>query len=536
MGNVEERRSWSRTLAPGIADPWPRHALRRLVLGCVLLSVVGGLLLSLPVSWHGHHPYESELTLTEQNLHAVGTHGLNCLFMAVAALTGTGLQVYDAGADFSRFGHCVLLVLMELGGLLWLTLSTAAGWRLRAAMGWGTGDEATTHRAMVRIVLVVLGVAIGLQLLGMLAFLPVAREGGFAGGDVVSPWFAALFTSVSAWTNGGLLLRPDAVVRLSGAVWTYVVLAGLMWLGALGGPVLYELLRRPFRRAGMAGWSRFLKLTVTGSVVMAPLGAGCVFVTESTTFAHWQLRYRAQDRPGHLTTSSESPAASIPDSAEDLDEGNRIVFSGEDSELARGQRLRSLPGVRRWGAALLLALETGSGGMAPVRLDDESIAPASRLVLTGMMFVGGPLGGMAGGVRLMTLMVLAAVVFQTLRDSREATPGQTAGRFECFAAAGVILLGMGLLVAGVTWVLVYRQPDSLERCLFDAVSACGNVGLSTGVTAALPYEDHTPGPLLLRLSGRLALIFGMLAGKMLPVAVILSMTRAKTASRPSSRA
>lgn len=516
-------RGWSRILAPGVGEAWPCNAVRRLLLLSLLIAVAGGIVLALPLSWHGHHPYDPDLSSTEQDLYDLSTHTLNCLFTAAAAFTGTGLHVYELGSDFSTFGQYAVLALMEMGGLIWLTLSTVAGWRLRAAMGWSGGREDGSHRAMIRVALVVLALAIVFQLIGTLTFLPSARDGMLSDDQEARPWLTAAFTSVSAWMNCGLTLRRNAWVSMDTTTRVYVLLAGLTWLGSLGGPVLYEIIRMPFRRARSAGRtvSPFLKLTVFGSVAMVMLGAGCLFLVESTTAAHWQLHDKAIGRPGHLATSSASAAPStLP-----ADAGNTegvLVFSSRDSIRADRERLRSQVPARRFASSLFLSLQTGSTGMTPVRLDDDSIAPASRLILIIMMFAGGPLGGTAGGVRLMTVIVLAVAL---IRATRGATDDGDIARHRCFASAGVILFGMALLVTCVTLVLVYRQPDSLDRCLFEAVSACGNVGLSTGLTSALPSEDHTPGPLLLRLSSRFALILGMLLGRLLPLAVILRMTR-----------
>ena len=76
------------------------------------------------------------------------------------------------------------------------------------------------------------------------------------------------------------------------------------------------------------------------------------------------------------------------------------------------------------------------------------------------------------------------------------------------------------IVGLTTFVLIYRQAASLEAGLFEAVSACGNVGLSTGLTgriAQLSVQD--------RLAGQLALIFAMLAGRVIPLGILLCCTR-----------
>jgi Trk-type K+ transport system membrane component len=91
-------------------------------------------------------------------------------------------------------------------------------------------------------------------------------------------------------------------------------------------------------------------------------------------------------------------------------------------------------------------------------------------------------------------------------------------------AAGVTAV-MVTLIAITTLVLTYRQSASLETCLSEAVSACCNVGLTTGLTARLPMEDNLAGPILLRFASRVALILAMLLGRTLPIGILLACTR-----------
>ncbi len=544
LASCPAQRGWMRSLMPGTGEAWPCHSIHRLFLVILLIWLIGTALLALPVAWDGYHPYEADLPLSQQKAYPLSTHVLNVGVMSMGALTGTGLPLLNVGHDFSLFGRWVLLAMMELGGLVWLTLSTAAGWRLRAAMGWGHADDEPSHAGMRRVVMVTLGLAVLLQAVGALVLRSATLNGtllpeGLDGNDATS-WAAAIFTSVSAFTNTGFLWRRGSLIGSDVGVWVYVTLGALMWLGALGGPVLYEIVSRLFHRAGAPrrGWSTFFKLTVLGSVGLVITGGLLVFIVESTRNAQWQLRYESEGRPGHLNTSSSGGSASeSPTTASDALIGGGFDFGNGDEPLslseppsrAERERLQTMSAGQRLGHALFLALQTGSGGMHGVRLDDASIAPASRWVLTGMMLIGGPLGGTSGGVRFVTLIVLAVALRRAIRSEID---GRELFRAKAVSACGVGLVNMLGLVAVVTFVLVYRRPDALERCLFDAVSVCSNVGLSTGLTAGLPLEDHTPGPLILRFLSRLTLIGGMLLGKLIPLFVMLRMVPAST-SQPN---
>lgn len=141
--------------------------------------------------------------------------------------------------------------------------------------------------------------------------------------------------------------------------------------------------------------------------------------------------------------------------------------------------------------------------MNAVRLDEASLSPASRWLMSGWMLIGGGIGGTGGGLRITLVFLLLT---SWLRPRKENGSPDRAAALSMAVAVVVILIVLIFLTA---FGLLYREAGSFEACLFEAVSACCNVGLSTGLTAQLSVQ------------GRMIVILAMFLGRVLPLCVLL---------------
>jgi trk system potassium uptake protein TrkH len=173
------------------------------------------------------------------SLAAPGISWVDALFTATSAVCVTGLTVVDTGGQFSRFGHCAILLLIQLGGLGIMTYTSLAVYLLgrrvsltdRIAVGQSLLHDPSFHlgRFLLRVVLGALAV----ELFGA-ALLHLADPQGF-------PPFAALFHAVSAFCNAGFSLFPDNLTAWRGHWGVNLVIMLLITLGGLGFYVLNEL-------------------------------------------------------------------------------------------------------------------------------------------------------------------------------------------------------------------------------------------------------------------------------------------------------
>jgi len=147
------------------------------------------------------------------------------------------------------------------------------------------------------------------------------------------------------------------------------------------------------------------------------------------------------------------------------------------------------------------------GGITPRTAGFNSIDyghAQSETILLGtiMMFIGGGSAGTAGGIKVNTFVLLAFVIWAEIRGEQQVTIGRRAvAPAAVREALSVALLGIAVVVVG-TMLLLVDSVQPLDRVLFEASSAFGTSGLSTGITAS--FDAY----------GRIVLITLMFVGRL----------------------
>lgn len=480
------------------------HPARLVVLGFLGLIVTGGLLLSLPRAMTPEHRHEEGQYEAKRIL--------NCFFTSASAACVTGLVVYDTGSDFTPFGQAVILGLIQVGGLGIMIFGSIFGvlvgrqLSLRQSLAL---QDALSHqtvgqlRQMIRFIVLI---TLLCEAVGAAMLYPMWGEGVTS---VAQRVFHSAFHSVSAFCNAGFALRSDSLIHHRGAWQVYGCVMPLIVLGGLGFPVLLDLYRwarsgilaaaprrreldptmPPVQAPGRAPYrfSLHTKIVLSSSVVLIVLPAMLLLLFESAP--EWRSR--------------------------DQLEASRVRAEAE----GRPSSMADLPPLERAGAALFQAVTTRTAGFNTVNMDVDSISPASRFLLCLLMFIGGSPASTAGGVKTAALAILILGVVSTLRgrDSVEAFK-RTIPLIVIRRAAAVVVV-MLAVVGACTLALCYTEAVPLPRVLFEAVSACGTVGLSTGLTDELS------------IAGRIVVILAMFVGRIGPLTVLIALAGGKTSAR-----
>ena len=147
----------------------------------------------------------------------------------------------------------------------------------------------------------------------------------------------------------------------------------------------------------------------------------------------------------------------------------------------------------------------------------------SRLSLIALMFVGGSPGSVAGGIKLMVFAVLVLTVWSTIRGREHTTVfGRTIPDALVRKCATLIVLSL-VTVMSVAGVLAFTDANlgtqSLGPLLFEATSAFGTTGLSTGITSSLSFP------------GKIAIMVAMFVGRVGPLAVMAGLASVARARR-----
>jgi potassium uptake TrkH family protein len=364
-------------------------------------------------------------------------HLVDALFTSASAVCVTGLVTTDTAQHWSVFGEVVIMLLMQAGGLGIMSLATEVALLVSGKLGLHARALAQTEtktlrpadvRRVLRKVLV-----FSLSAEALIAVVLTGRW--WLGYDI--PFgraaYQGIFHAVSAFNNGGFALWPDSLARFRADGWIIVTVTLAVLVGGLGFPVVFELARN-WHRPGR--WSVLTRITVIVTAIL--LAGGFVVITA----AEWN---------------------------------NPATLGGLD------------PSTRFLNGAFA-AVMPRSGGFTT--FDTAGLTSESLLIHNMLMFIGGGSAGTAGGIKVTTFGLLAYVIWAELRGEPRVGVGRRSIPADLQRQALTIaLVGVGA-VAIASLFLASMTSHTTDRVVFEAVSAFGTVGLSTGITADLPRAAH----------------------------------------------
>lgn len=383
---------------------------------------------------------------------AGGPAWLTALFTATSSACVTGLIVVDTPAYWTTFGQVVILGLIQVGGFGIMTLASLLALVVSRRLG-------LRNRMVAQAEAKALGLGDLRTVLVGVAIITIAVETASAlvlslrfllGYDysVGRALYHGVFHSVSAFNNAGFALYSDNLVRFVTDPWITFGTALPVIIGGIGFPVLLELERR-----GRA-WRRFsihTKITLGMTAILLLLGTLSVLTFE------WS-------NPGTLGP---------------LSTGEKLMASFYQGTIPRTAGFNSL--------------------------DYGAMNETTWLVTTVLMFIGGGSAGTAGGIKVTTFALFALVIRAEVRGEPNVNAlGRRIPTGAQRQALSVALLAVGVVV-GSTLILMAVGSFPLAETLFEAVSAFGTVGLSTGITG--DFSGF----------GRLVLIALMFMGRVGPI-------------------
>jgi trk system potassium uptake protein TrkH len=383
-----------------------------LVISYGTINLVGTLLLALP--WASTQPGSSAL--------------LQAWFTATSALTVTGLTVVTTSTHWTLFGQSVILVLMQIGGLGLMVLTTVflsalglrihLGQRVLVAQDRNHFDISgilSLVRSIVLLTLVLEG--IGIVLMALL--LPEIWNEGWGRGI-----FFVAFHAVSAFNGAGFDLTGQSLEPYRLYLGLNLVFIVLILLGSLGYVVLQEML--VLRRWQRPSLHSRLVLWVTGGITL--FGSAFYFLTEY-----------------HHTLAA-------------LSLEHKIVTS-------------------------LFQAVTRTAGFTTVPLSAWNEPFIFLMIL--MMFIGAGPGSVGGGIKTTTFGTILLAVWAIARGSKEVVIFEREISSESVSKAFTVTVIALLLVSSSTLTLMITEKLPFMPVLFEVVSAMATVGLSMGVTQHL---------------------------------------------------
>lgn len=356
-----------------------------------------------------------------------GVKTLDNLFIATSAVSTTGLVTVSVSDSYNLLGQAVVLLLIQLGGIGYMTFGSFVILSRKKELSAERSDVGQTVFSLPKsfridkFIRSVVVFTVVIESCGALALYPIFRNAG----DPDAAW-SAIFHSVSSFCTAGFSLYNNSFEAYAGNFWLNAVIATLSYFGALGFIVCVDYWRM-FR-------GKVRQVTLTSKIIL------------------WSTLW--------LTAT-----------------GTVLILLSEPS-------IQAKPLEEKLIAAFFQAM-TSMTTVGFNTINMSSLSRATLLVLTVLMVIGASPSGTGGGLKSTSFSALIGVMRSALRGEREVRFwGRVVPMERVWMAMAAIGFYLFLLVAG-TYMLELTESFEFEQTLFEAASALGTVGLSTGITSSL---------------------------------------------------
>ncbi|HET6883174.1 MAG TPA: potassium transporter TrkG [Pirellulales bacterium] len=402
---------------------------------------------------------------------------IDALFTATSASCVTGLAVRSTGRELSRLGQAAVLVLIQVGGIGIMTITTFVVLRLggreslrhRVLLTQTLGSAERDLRIMIWKILRLVAVCEGAGCL--LLALPAFSD---SGGDLADGLWTALFHSISAFCNAGFALHDSSLAPQRANVLVNLTVMALIVTGGIGFPVIRDV-SGALRGGNLRPWeslSMHSKMMLIGTASLLAGGAALFL------FLEW----------------------------------NNVL-----TDMPLGEKLL---------VACFQSTTTRTAGFETVPMAHLTNATLFGFML--LMLIGGGPGSTAGGFKVSTFMVLVCHAWAKLRGRRGVNFfRRSVGQETLDAAMAAALLFATVAASALVIFLVIEQADAPHHsradafldAAFEVCSALGTVGLSTGITPGLSS------------GAKAVLIVLMFLGRLGPISAFVALARSDRRER-----
>ncbi|MCD4651704.1 MAG: TrkH family potassium uptake protein [Candidatus Cloacimonetes bacterium] len=394
----------------------------------------------------------------------------DAVFTATSATCVTGLIVKDTGNYFSRFGHIVILLLIQVGGLGIMTISTALTILLgqqitlksTSLMQDVTGSSGSfSLRSLLKNIFLV---TIFFEAVGA-----IILYYSFPQSSTSSPVFNAVFHSVSAFCNAGFSLYSESMMPFAPLPSINFIVMGLIIVGGIGFPVMMDLKNNLLRRFKPSRFRLHTKIVLTTTGLLIIIGAVGFYVAEYSN------------------------------------------------------TMRDMTFFQKMQASLFQSVTARTAGFNTI--NNGALTSSSVLLCMILMFIGASPGSTGGGVKTTTFAILVLAVWSIIKGSgKEITVFKRRISDETSRKVLALLamsLGFLLLMTFILLALETASGKDFQQIVFEAMSAFATVGLSMGITSGLTS------------AGKVIITILMFIGRVGPLTFVYALSESRILSRVS---
>ncbi|WP_192600654.1 TrkH family potassium uptake protein [Sporosarcina limicola] len=358
---------------------------------------------------------------------------IDSLFTAVSAVSVTGLTPISIGGTYSVFGICMLMLVLQLGGIgimsigtfFWLLVKKRIGLRERQLImvdhnQYSLAGVVHLIREIVKIIFLIEIIGGIIFTVYMIPFYDSFSEALLNG----------MFMAVSATTNAGFDITEASLIPYFNDYFIQTVTMILIILGAIGFPVLIEVKSYFSSKVPHFRFSLFTKITTTTFGILLIWGTVMIFILESMH-----------------------------------------SFKG----MAWHEKLFS---------ALFHSVSSRSAGLTTY--DITNFSEATDIFISSLMFIGASPSSVGGGIRTTTFAIAVLFLINFARGNQVINVfNRQIKLIDVFRSYAVILLAGAMVLTALLLLLITEPGVPVVALLFEITSAFGTCGMSLGITSDL---------------------------------------------------
>ncbi|PID22482.1 Ktr system potassium uptake protein D [Sporosarcina sp. P3] len=358
---------------------------------------------------------------------------IDSLFTAVSAVSVTGLTPISIGETYSVFGLCMLMLVLQLGGIgimslgtfFWLLVKKKIGMRERQLIMIDTNQY--TLQGVVQLIRQIIQLIVAIEIIGggILTLYIYRFYNSFS-----EALLNGMFMAVSATTNAGFDITGSSMMPYHDDYFVQLILMILIILGAIGFPVLIEVKSFFSKKVPHFRFSLFTKITTATFGILLLVGTLTIWLLESFN-----------------------------------------SFKG-------------MSWHQQFFTALFHSVSARSAGL--VTYDVTQFSEATDIFVSALMFIGASPSSVGGGIRTTTFAIalLFLINFAKGNDVIHIFKRQIK-LIDVFRSYAVILVACFMVLAALLLLLLTEPGIPVIPLLFEITSAFGTCGMSLGITGDL---------------------------------------------------
>lgn len=424
-----------------------------IILGFFIMVIIGTFLLNLPIS--------------SKDNQSVGI--INAAFTATSATCVTGLAIADTYAQWSAFGQIIIILLIQIGGLGFMSILTMFFLLARRRITLKERiliQESLNQNTLDGMVKFVKSIVIGTLIVESIGAIILSIRFCFDYGLSKGIKYG-IFHSISAFCNAGFdILGSVSLSDYSGDLIVNLVVMSLIIIGGIGFTVWFDIIKlyKSKKINKVTHLSLHSKIVIFITPILLIGGAFLFFIFEYSN----------------------------PLTMQNFSFGHKIL------------------------AALMQSVTARTAGFYSI--SQGNMTYASKFFMIVLMFIGGSPAGTAGGIKTVTICVILVAVSSVIRGRKNIFAFKREIPFATLQKSLAVFFISITAVVATTMLLTLTERQMLFEhefidFLFEAVSALGTVGVTTGIT---PHLSNI---------GKIIVLIAMFMGRLGPITIVIGLTR-----------